>query len=285
MQASSSQFASDGAGRLTRALLIRPGAALDGVAPIEGEPSPILSRALEQHEVFVRTLGYHGVDAAVLDAPPSGPFAALAADLAVMLPQGALLMRPSDLGRRADVAQIERVLADANVPVLGRIEAPGLLDGGDVLVGSDALYVGVARDRQAAVGIARRVGGNELGRRQLAEFGSRTNLRLIEVPVASDVPRLRSVATFIDRDAVLIAPAFADPAAFDGLQTIEVPRGEDFAAGVLALGGRRVIANLRFRTVLGILRKAKFAVDAIDMWEFGKIGATPSLLALALQRR
>jgi hypothetical protein len=33
-----------------------------------------------------------------------------------------------------------------------------------------------------------------------------------------------------------------------------------------------------------MLRKAKFIVEAIDLWEFGKIGATPSLIALALKR-
>jgi hypothetical protein len=32
------------------------------------------------------------------------------------------------------------------------------------------------------------------------------------------------------------------------------------------------------------LRKAKIAVEALDLWEFGKIGATPSLLVLALKR-
>ena len=111
MQTTSGMFASDGAGRVQRALLIRPTAALDGVVPLGGEPSPIFARALEQHDVFARTLGYHGVDAVVLDAESAGPFAALAADLAVMLPQGALLMRPTDLGRRANVAQVERVLS------------------------------------------------------------------------------------------------------------------------------------------------------------------------------
>jgi hypothetical protein len=32
------------------------------------------------------------------------------------------------------------------------------------------------------------------------------------------------------------------------------------------------------------LRKAKFTVESIDLWEFGKIGATPSVMALALKR-
>jgi hypothetical protein len=53
---------------------------------------------------------------------------------------------------------------------------------------------------------------------------------------------------------------------------------------VLALGSRRVLANLRFRETIPLLRAARVAVDAIDLWEFGKIGVTPSTLALALKR-
>jgi hypothetical protein len=53
---------------------------------------------------------------------------------------------------------------------------------------------------------------------------------------------------------------------------------------VLALGNRRVLANLRFRETTPLLRKAKFTVESIDLWEFGKIGATPSVMALALKR-
>jgi hypothetical protein len=41
---------------------------------------------------------------------------------------------------------------------------------------------------------------------------------------------------------------------------------------------------VRFRAVVPLLRAAKIAVDAIDLWEFGKIGTTASLLALALKR-
>ncbi len=79
-------------------------------------------------------------------------------------------------------------------------------------------------------------------------------------------------------------PAWSTRAAFTGVRLLEVPRGEDYGAGVLTLGPRRVLANVRFRQTLPLLRKAKITVDAIDLWEFGKVGATPSMLALALQR-
>jgi dimethylargininase len=258
---------------------------MDGLQPIQGEPSSIAVRAREQHQVLVRTLSFRGVRTIELDADPEMPFGSLVGDLATVFPKGAVLMRPTDLARRVEVARVERALTNLGVPILGRIAAPGLLDGGDVMLGSDAVYVGVARDRQAATGIPHRRGGNEFGRRQLAVFAENEGFRTIEVPVASDVPRLRSVAAFVDTDTLLVAPDLVDVAPFGGMQTIEAPLGEEYACGVIALGGRRLIVNLRFRTIVSILRKAKFSIDAIDLWEFGKIGATPSLLALALARK
>jgi hypothetical protein len=68
------------------------------------------------------------------------------------------------------------------------------------------------------------------------------------------------------------------------LRVIEVPRGEEFAAGVIAFGERRVIANLRYRYSIGLLRAAKIDVEAIDLWEFGKAGIGPFQLVLATKR-
>ncbi|MBD5655795.1 MAG: hypothetical protein IAI50_11545 [Candidatus Eremiobacteraeota bacterium] len=102
--------------------------------------------------------------------------------------------------------------------------------------------------------------------------------------IAAEVKRLRSVAALVDAETMLYAAGLVDGVAFSGLKTIVAPRGEDYGAGVLALGNRRVIANLRFRETIPLLRRAKITVDAIDLWEFGKIGATPSSMALALKR-
>ena len=102
--------------------------------------------------------------------------------------------------------------------------------------------------------------------------------------VARDVPRLRDVFSVIGSDTVVAAPDRVDLVPVTGFRIIELPRGEEFAAGVLPLGERRVLANLRFRESLAIMRKAKIAVEAIDLWEFGKAGFGPFSLVLAVKR-
>jgi len=85
-------------------------------------------------------------------------------------------------------------------------------------------------------------------------------------------------------DTIVAAPDRVDLAAASDLRCIEVPRGEELAAGVLTLGERRVLANLRFRESIALLRRAKITVEAIDLWEFGKAGFGPFALALAFKR-
>jgi dimethylargininase len=273
----------DGA-RLTAALLVRPALAIERARPVQGESGPIFTRALEQFAIFEGTLKYNGVATVTIAATAGLPNASAVADLAVVFPGGAFLMRPSDVARRAELASVEAALAAAGVPIVGRIEAPGLLDGGDVLLGPGAVYLGVSEARPSAVGIPTGRRGNAHGREQLAAYARGIGRSVVEVPIAADAVRLRAVAAFVDEATILYAPGLVDGAPFSGLTTIAVPRGDDYGAGVLALGRGRVIGNVRFRAVVPLLRAAKIAVDAIDLWEFGKIGTTASLLALALKR-
>jgi dimethylargininase len=277
-------FISGDAGALRAVFVVPPSAALAAVAPTHGESNAIVERAVEQFELFASRLRAFGVNAIRLETPSPSPLASLAADCAVVFEEGAFLMRPSDLTRRAAVAGVEAALASAGVPIVGRIVAPGLLDGGDVLLGPGSLFMGVATRRQAEAGIPGFAHGNAFGREQLAAYAATKGRKVVDVAMAAEVRRLRSVASLVDTETILFAAGLLDGDAFAGLKTIVAPRGEDYGAGVLTLGPRRVLTNLRFRETIPLLRKAKLFVDAIDLWEFGKVGATPSTLALALKR-
>ncbi|MBD5635960.1 MAG: hypothetical protein IAI49_15945 [Candidatus Eremiobacteraeota bacterium] len=274
---------SDGAA-LRAVVVVPPAAGIAAIAPIHGESHAIAERAAEQHRIFTGRLGAYGIKTIEAERDSGAAFGPLCADGAVIFADGAFLMRPSDLRRRGEVAALEAALGRAQIPIVGRIEAPGLLDGGDVLLSGDTVYIGVAMKRQAEEGMTSAVHGNAFGREQLAAYARSKGSNVLEVSMAAEVRRLKSVASLIAAETLLFAPGLIDADAFAKLERIEAPRGEDYGAGVLALGNRRVLANLRFRETTPLLRKAKFAVESIDLWEFGKIGATPSVMALALKR-
>jgi dimethylargininase len=277
-------FVSSDHAPLRGAFIVPPTAAIAAVPPMHGESNAIASRASEQFTILLGRLSAAGVKLVNADDDAAVALGWSSADGAVVFENGAFMMRPSDVRRRAGIATLEDALERAGVPVVGRIEAPGLLDGGDVLLAQDTIYIGYTKTRQAEIGTLATLHGNAFGREQLAEYARAAGRKVVEVALAGEVPRLRSVAALIDARTVLLAPGLVDASAFDGLETIAAPRGEDYGAGVLALGERRVLANLRFRETIPLLRKAKVAVDAIDLWEFGRIGVTPALLALALKR-
>lgn len=279
----SSPFVPSDSAALRAALVFAPRAELPHLAPLHAEPNAIAERALEQFKIFVGRLNAAGVE--VIEADSSlEAFSPFGADGAVVFPAGAFLMRPSDVRARGAIAALEAVLGAAGVPIVGRIDAPGLLDGGDVLFSGSTLYIGVTATRQAETGLPHSARGNVLGRDQLAAYARANGIAVVEVKMAAEVRRLRSVASIIDAKTIVAAAGLVDVSAFSGLDCIDVPRGEDYAAGVLALGNRRILANLRFRETLPRLRKSKAIVDAIDVWEFGKVGATPSSMVLALKR-
>jgi len=272
-------YVSSDAGTLAGALVLRPSAAVDRLPPVHGEPSPIADRAREQHAVLVGTLRDRGVTVHEIEPHSESPTESLVADCALMFPRGAVIARPSQIERRAEVAAVEEHLAELGVPIAGRIAAPGLLDATDVALGTNCVFVGVPRP-----GAGLRARSNAFGRQQLAALAGEFGFRYVELALANDVVRLRDVFSVIASDTVVAAPDKVDVGGLGDLRVVALPRGEEFAAGVLALGERRVLANLRFRESLAILRKAKIGVEAIDMWEFGKSGFGPFSLVLAVKR-
>jgi dimethylargininase len=272
-------FVRSDAGALAGAIVCAPSPRIADLVPLKSEPSPIADRALEQHKILVRTLRDRGVDVTVLEPSSDSATESLIADCAVILPEGAIIARPSLVERRNDVLAVERALLAAGVRVIGRIEAPGLLDATDVVVAGDHVFIGVARGE---AGLRSR--SNALGRAQLADFAAGAGLTVIELAIAPEVPRLRNVFNMVAADAVIAAPDMVDLVPVRDVRIIEVVRGEEFAAGVLAFGERRVVVNLRYRESIGLLRAAKVDVEAIDLWEFGKAGIGPFQLVLATKR-
>jgi dimethylargininase len=258
-------------GRLRAAVLVRPGATIENASPLIGEPGAIYARALEQHGVLRKTLEYFGVETTVLEPHGDDPYQVAAADAAVAFADGAALMRLTAMSRRAEVDRLETQFARLDVPLAGHIEAPGLLDGTDVMLVGETAFVGAGTR------------GNELGRRGFAELARSHGYRAVEVRVAPGVA-LRSVAAAVAPDTIVIGAGKVDIEAFAGFRTVVLERGEELGAGVLCLDEMHVIADIRYRTAFSIMRRARIAVEAIDLYDFTKVGITPSMLTLALRR-
>jgi dimethylargininase len=259
-------------GTLRAALLVKPARSIERAKPLPGEPGTVYDWALEQHETLRRTLEYFGVRTIVLDSDADDPNVCAVSDVAVGFEDGAMLMRPTAMSARGEVERLASEFARIDVPLAGHVTAPGLIDGGDVLLAGETAFVGKGGR------------GNDLGREGFAHVARAHGYNVVEVALGPAVPRLRCVAGAVAKDIVVLAPDEIDREAFTGFTTIVLDRGEELGAGVLALGERHVLADIRYRTAWQKLRAAGVTVEAIDLYEFAKIGLTPSMLVLALKR-
>lgn len=259
-------------GRLRATLLVTPSRNIERGQAIAGEPGAVYERALEQHQVLRTTLEYFGIETIAIEPRGGDPYEPSAADAAVCFEDGAVMMRLTPLSRRAEVDRMEAEFARLDVPLAGHIAAPGLLDGNDVLLAGETAFVGAG------------AGGNELGRRGFAHLAGTRGFRVVEVKLADGVSALRTVVGALSSDTIAFGAGKVDAAAFAGFRTVELDAAEAQAAGVLVLDDRHVISDIRYRTALSTMRRAGITVEAIDLYEFTKLGMTPSMLALALRR-
>jgi dimethylargininase len=259
-------------GTLRRAVVVRPSRAIERAVPLIGEPGAVYERALEQHGVLRKTLEYFGVETVAIDPCGTDPYEIASGDAAVVFQDGAALMRLTPLSRRAEVDRMETEFTNLDVPIAGHVSAPALLDGNDVLLAGSTAFVGIGPR------------GNALGRKGFAELARAHGYRVVEVKVTDGVPALRAVAGAAARDTIVIGAGKVDREAFDGFKTIILALGEEQAAGVLPLDDGHVVAEIRFRTALATMRNAGITVEALDLYEFTKLGLTPSMLTLALRR-
>jgi dimethylargininase len=196
-------------------------------APIDVE------RARRQHEAYECALAGLGCAVHRLPAGAEMPDSVFIEDAAIVLDEVAVITRPGAVSRRVETEGVADALA-AYRPLL-RIEAPGTLDGGDVLVADRTVFVGrSARTNDAGIGQLRAA---------LAGFGYA--VRAVEV---HGCLHLKTAVTCVGDGRLLINREWVPAEAFAGWALIDVDPAEPFAANALRIGERVVYPDTFPRT-------------------------------------
>jgi len=223
-----------------------------------------LAEAIRQHAAYCDALKRAEIAVEVLPAADDLPDAVFVEDTAVVLDEIAVMARPGAASRRAEVATVAEALRRHRH--LLRIEAPGTLDGGDVL------RVG----RQLFVGLTLRT--NEAGYAQLSRAAEQHGYRTIPARVKNCL-HLKSAVTVLNEDTLLINREWVDAKELSGFRQLQVAEAEPFAANCLALGGM-VYLSARCARTRDMLESNQFATQALQMSEFEKAEAALTCLSL-----
>ncbi len=190
------------------------------------ERSPIdLDNARRQHLAYEDALRSLSVEVISLPEEPVLPDAIFVEDTAVVLDECAVLMRPGADSRKPEVDSIARALEPYRL--LYRVEAPGSVDGGDVLTVGKTIWVGLGtRTNAAAV-------------EQMREFLVPHGFIVNGVEVQGCL-HLKSAVTQVGENALLINPAWVEKSNFPGMDFIEIDPSEPSAANILLVGERTI---------------------------------------------
>ena len=213
-----------------------------------------LALARRQHAAYEQVLREAGCEVRQLAEQPDLPDSVFVEDAAIVLDEVAVVTRPGAESRRGETESMAAVLAGLRDVI--HIEAPGTLDGGDVLRLDRTLYVG-ASARSNAEGIA------QLGR-LLAPF----DYRVAAVPLGGCL-HLKSAVTQVAQGNVLVNPDWVDASCFPGWEPIAIDSAEPNAANGLLVDGALIYPASCPRTAEK-LRALGIDVRGVDMSETEK---------------
>jgi dimethylargininase len=252
------------------ALVRKPGLELERCALTFRRREPIdVARAREQHAGYVAALERLGVEVQSLPRLPQAPDATFVEDAAVVLDELAVLGRAAPAHRRGELASVRAALAPHR-PLL-ELAAPATLDGGDVLVCEEVVFVGQSRRT------------NHLALKTMAHalLDHGYMVKAVEMRAAL---HLKTAATYLGDDRLLAHRAWLPAGRLQGLEIVEAHPDEPFGANVLRLG-ETVLVSQSFPRTAETLDRLGYQVEALELGELEKAEAGITCLGLLFPRR
>jgi len=231
------------------------------------ERSPIdLDLAMRQWQGYVDALKDAGWEVTEVEPAANCPDSAFVEDAVVVYGDVAVVTRPGAVERRPEVVDAEKSVRDAGYRVV-RIEAPGTLDGGDVLKFDGKVYVGQ--------------GGrtNDEGIRQLREHLAPLGAEVLAVPLTKVLHLKSAVTALPDGTVIGYQPLVDDASVFD--KFLAVP--EEQGSHVVLLENDRLLMSSRAPATADIFRDLGYDVVPVDIGEFEKLEGCVTCLSVRMR--
>lgn len=249
------------------ALIRRPGPRLaEGIVTHIDRVAVDPQLALRQWQAYGQAMQSAGWD--LIEVPPADdcPDAVFVEDTVVVYENVAVLTRPGADARKPEVIEVEKTLETVGLS-LNRIEAPGTLDGGDVLKVGDTIYVGRG-GRTSSDGI-----------RQLRSILEPLGATVVAVPLRKVLHLKSAVTALPDGSIIGYPPAVDDPAFFPRF----VPVPEESGAHVLLLGGSKLLLAADCPRTADLLADLGYEPVVVDIGEFEKLEGGVTCLSVRIR--
>lgn len=248
----------------THAITRKPGENFArGLTPFKHE-TPSYELIVKQHGAYVETLRSFGLEVIVLEALQDYPDAHFVEDTAVVTPDVAVIANPGAASRKGEEDTIAQVLARYHKIV--RIQAPGTLDGGDVLMVGPHFFIGLSERT------------NKEGAEQLGRILEACGNTWTTVPVVAGL-HFKSSVNYVGKNTLLVTEDFADFDALRSYNKIIVDRDEAYACNTLLINDR-LITPRGFPTTRKKLGRLGLEIVELDMSEARKMDGGLTCLSI-----
>jgi len=229
-------------------------------------------KAISQHRRLTDLIRKAGARVVNLEELAGHPNSVFTRDTSLVTPHGYIKLRMGLRTRRGEEEWMADALDSLGLPCAGVIEAPGTVEGGDVILAGKAAFV--SRSERT----------NSSGIRQLSRLltGMDYEIRTLGLPP----PHLHigGAMSVVGPKSVLCCRRLFPRVFFEGFNVIEIPCPEATSANVISLGNQEVIAEKGDARTARTLAKEGFTVHGLDLSEFIKGRGGPSCLILPVDR-
>ena len=247
-----------------KALVRRPSPRLaEGIVTyVERRPvdAALAARQWEAYVEALRAAGWETVELPRADDCPDGVFVE---DVLVVHDRLGIVARPGAEARLAELEGVMEAVAEFGLEA-ARIEAPGALDGGDVLQVGSTVYVGLTA-RTNAEGID-----------QLRAILAPRGADVVAVPVSRALHLKSAVTALPDGTVIGWPPIVDDPSAFP--RFLEVP--EEPGAHVVVLGGSKLLVAAGAPRTAELFAARGYEPVGVDIGEFEKLEGCVTCLSV-----
>lgn len=250
----------------TRALVRKPGPnfGMGLTTSLLGKPSYALIQ--KQHDRYVETLEKLGIEVTVLDPQPDYPDAYFVEDTAVVTAEVAVITIPGARSRQGEQTSIEPALS--RFRKIEKIQMPGTVDGGDVLMAGKRFFIGIS-DRT-----------NREGAYQLGTILESCGYAWETVPVGEGL-HLKSSINYIGKNTLILTAPFQHLNLLEDYDKIVVDNEEAYAANTLWINDCLIMPE-GFPATKKKLSRMGLPVLELDVSEVAKMDGGLTCLSLRL---
>jgi len=229
-------------------------------------------RAMQQHDSLKRCLADFGAQVTNVPELTDHPNSVFTRDTALCTPRGYIKLRMGLETRQGEEQWMGRILASLGEPLVGDIEAPGTVEGGDVILAGSVGFVG------------RSLRTNENGVGQLTAYLTAMDYEVRVIPLPDSILHLDKAMMLVGPDRAIYCRGLIPKDSLRGLDTIQVVCGAGVTTNIICLGENEVIVERSNQKVTEELTAEGIVVHELDLSEFVKGSGGPNCLILPVER-